>query len=130
MGKASSKMAAPVVVNATAKHTATIIFLHGLGDTGHGWASAMAAIGSPHIKFICPTAALSLTLSLAAPPISLSSDTTAAPRIFSRLDTAGLRLTAAKPSKSSSPSSSTNINQWIQFTPTSLQCLLLNILPS
>ncbi|KAK3889451.1 hypothetical protein Pcinc_006559 [Petrolisthes cinctipes] len=56
MGKASSKMAAPVVVNATAKHTATIIFLHGLGDTGHGWASAMAAIGSPHIKFICPTA--------------------------------------------------------------------------
>ncbi|KAK4316244.1 hypothetical protein Pmani_012577 [Petrolisthes manimaculis] len=49
-------MAAPVVVNATAKHTATIIFLHGLGDTGHGWASAMAAIGSPHIKFICPTA--------------------------------------------------------------------------
>ncbi|XP_050699983.1 acyl-protein thioesterase 1-like isoform X2 [Eriocheir sinensis] len=33
-----------------------VIFLHGLGDTGHGWASAMAAIGSPHIKFICPTA--------------------------------------------------------------------------
>ncbi|XP_069977505.1 acyl-protein thioesterase 1 [Penaeus vannamei] len=56
MGGNASKMAAPVVVNATAKHTATVIFLHGLGDTGHGWASAMAAIGSPHIKFICPTA--------------------------------------------------------------------------
>uniref|UniRef100_A0A0P4WH48 palmitoyl-protein hydrolase n=1 Tax=Scylla olivacea TaxID=85551 RepID=A0A0P4WH48_SCYOL len=56
MGGRSSRMAAPVVVNATAKHTATVIFLHGLGDTGHGWASAMAAIGSPHIKFICPTA--------------------------------------------------------------------------
>ncbi|XP_042216231.1 acyl-protein thioesterase 1-like isoform X2 [Homarus americanus] len=56
MGGNASKMAAPVVVNATAKHTATIIFLHGLGDTGHGWASAMAAIGLPHIKFICPTA--------------------------------------------------------------------------
>ncbi|KAG0718382.1 Acyl-protein thioesterase 1 [Chionoecetes opilio] len=48
MGGRSSTMAAPVVVNATAKHTATVIFLHGLGDTGHGWASAVAAIGSPH----------------------------------------------------------------------------------
>ncbi|KAJ8932243.1 hypothetical protein NQ318_023150 [Aromia moschata] len=29
-------MAAPVVLAATAKHTATLIFLHGLGDTGMG----------------------------------------------------------------------------------------------
>lgn len=46
----------PVVIAATAKHTATLIFLHGLGDTGHGWASAMGAIRSPHVKVICPTA--------------------------------------------------------------------------
>merc|ERR1712212_557118 len=52
----ASKMSAPVVVNATTKHTATVIFLHGLGDTAHGWASAMEAIGLPHIKFILPTA--------------------------------------------------------------------------
>ncbi|XP_074032944.1 acyl-protein thioesterase 1 [Leptinotarsa decemlineata] len=47
---------APVVILATAKHTATLIFLHGLGDTGQGWASAMAAIKPPHVKVICPTA--------------------------------------------------------------------------
>ncbi|XP_073968624.1 acyl-protein thioesterase 1 isoform X2 [Rhodnius prolixus] len=46
----------PVVVAATAKHTATIIFLHGLGDTGHGWASAISAIRPSFTKVICPTA--------------------------------------------------------------------------
>ncbi|XP_043264108.1 acyl-protein thioesterase 2 [Colletes gigas] len=46
----------PVVIAATARHTATLIFLHGLGDTGHGWASSMNAVRLPHIKVICPTA--------------------------------------------------------------------------
>lgn len=46
----------PVVIAATVKHTASVIFLHGLGDTGHGWSSAMAAIRLPHMKVICPTA--------------------------------------------------------------------------
>lgn len=46
----------PVVLNATVKHTASIIFLHGLGDTGHGWSSALSAVRLPHIKVICPTA--------------------------------------------------------------------------
>lgn len=49
-------MAAPVILNATAKHTATVIFLHGLGDTGHGWATALGNVSLPHIKVICPTA--------------------------------------------------------------------------
>ncbi|XP_063976490.1 acyl-protein thioesterase 1 [Diachasmimorpha longicaudata] len=49
-------MASPVVIAATARHTATLIFFHGLGDTGHGWASAMGSIRSPHMKVICPTA--------------------------------------------------------------------------
>jgi len=58
MGEKSSKMAAvaPVIVEATAKHTATVIFLHGLGDTGHGWASQLTHIRKPYMKIICPTA--------------------------------------------------------------------------
>jgi len=49
-------MPEPVVVAPSGKHTATIIFLHGLGDTGHGWASSIADIRPPHVKVICPTA--------------------------------------------------------------------------
>jgi len=51
-----SNMPDPVVVSPSAKHTATLIFLHGLGDTGHGWASSIAAIRPPHVKVVCPTA--------------------------------------------------------------------------
>lgn len=40
----------------TKKHVFQLIFFHGLGDTGHGWASSMGAVRSPHIKVICPTA--------------------------------------------------------------------------
>lgn len=47
----------PVIIAATARQTASLIFLHGLGDTGHGWASTIAAIRGPHVKVICPTAA-------------------------------------------------------------------------
>jgi len=50
------KMPDPVVVSASAKHTASFIFLHGLGDTGHGWATSIAAIRPPHVKVICPSA--------------------------------------------------------------------------
>ena len=46
----------PVVVSASGKHTATLIFLYGLGDTGHGWASSLAEIRQDHVKIICPTA--------------------------------------------------------------------------
>lgn len=46
----------PVVISAAAKHTASVIFLHGLGDTGHGWAAALQMQKLPHIKYICPTA--------------------------------------------------------------------------
>ncbi|KAJ2944364.1 hypothetical protein O0L34_g18365 [Tuta absoluta] len=46
----------PVIIAATARQTASLIFLHGLGDTGHGWASTIAAIRGPHVKVICPTA--------------------------------------------------------------------------
>ncbi|XP_031222611.1 acyl-protein thioesterase 1 isoform X2 [Mastomys coucha] len=46
----------PAVVPAARKATAAVIFLHGLGDTGHGWAEAFAGIKSSHIKYICPHA--------------------------------------------------------------------------
>ncbi|XP_065570093.1 acyl-protein thioesterase 1-like isoform X1 [Artemia franciscana] len=69
-------MAGKVVIEASAKHTATghwntsqipamvaqdpcslqLIFLHGLGDTGHGWASTLAEIRPAYVKLICPTA--------------------------------------------------------------------------
>ena len=46
----------PVVVSARGKHTGTLIFLHGLGDTGHGWASSLAEIRSDNMRIVCPTA--------------------------------------------------------------------------
>ncbi|XP_035230864.1 acyl-protein thioesterase 2-like [Stegodyphus dumicola] len=46
----------PVVISAASKHTASVIFLHGLGDTGHGWAASLQLQRIPHVKYICPTA--------------------------------------------------------------------------
>ncbi|XP_041737118.1 acyl-protein thioesterase 1 isoform X2 [Coregonus clupeaformis] len=46
----------PAIVPAARKATAAVIFLHGLGDTGHGWAEAFAGIRTPHVKYICPHA--------------------------------------------------------------------------
>jgi len=56
MGDSSSKMPSPVIIPARATHTATVIFLHGLGDTGYGWSEAIKRIVMPHVKVICPTA--------------------------------------------------------------------------
>ncbi|XP_068604043.1 acyl-protein thioesterase 1 [Brachionichthys hirsutus] len=46
----------PAIVPAARKATAAVIFLHGLGDTGHSWAEAFAGIRLPHVKYICPHA--------------------------------------------------------------------------
>ena len=47
----------PVVLAPSGKHTATIIFLHGLGDTGETWASFIKnGVRPSHVKIICPTA--------------------------------------------------------------------------
>ncbi|KAJ8273068.1 hypothetical protein GJAV_G00097000 [Gymnothorax javanicus] len=45
-----------VTLNGIEKETAAVIFLHGLGDSGHGWADLMASIRLPYIKYICPHA--------------------------------------------------------------------------
>ena len=42
----------PVVLKASRKHTATLIFLHGLGDTGMGWAGALNTIKPDYLKVI------------------------------------------------------------------------------
>lgn len=46
----------PAIVPAARKATAAVIFLHGLGDSGHGWAEAFTGIRIPHVKYICPHA--------------------------------------------------------------------------
>ncbi|XP_065061795.1 acyl-protein thioesterase 1-like [Rhopilema esculentum] len=48
-------MSMPSVVP-KARHTATVIFLHGLGDTGHGWCQAFEEIAEPFVKYLFPTA--------------------------------------------------------------------------
>ncbi|GAA5874242.1 hypothetical protein JCM16303_005787 [Sporobolomyces ruberrimus] len=48
----------PVVFEALGKHTATVIFAHGLGDTASGWVPLAQALRSKfkHIKWVLPTA--------------------------------------------------------------------------
>ncbi|KAI1140640.1 Phospholipase/carboxylesterase [Hypoxylon sp. FL0543] len=54
------RMAPPLLFPAAAKHTATVIFVHGLGDTGYGWASAVENWRRrqrlDEVKFILPHA--------------------------------------------------------------------------
>lgn len=40
------------------KHSGTVLFMHGLGDTAFGWADVMHILATrlPHLKFILPTA--------------------------------------------------------------------------
>lgn len=52
----ASKLHKPVVLKPRIKQTASMIFLHGLGDTGHGWAGILNTIRPDHLKVICPTA--------------------------------------------------------------------------
>ncbi|KAF4983154.1 hypothetical protein FZEAL_1377 [Fusarium zealandicum] len=51
---------APLVFPAASRHTATVIFVHGLGDTGHGWASSVENWRRrqrlDEVKFILPHA--------------------------------------------------------------------------
>ncbi len=46
----------PVILKTTQRHTASLIFLHGLGDNGMGWAGGLNIVRPPHVKVICPTA--------------------------------------------------------------------------
>uniref|UniRef100_A0A3P9HKD9 Acyl-protein thioesterase 1 n=1 Tax=Oryzias latipes TaxID=8090 RepID=A0A3P9HKD9_ORYLA len=60
----------PAIVPAARKATAAVVFLHGLGDTGHGWAEAFAGIRIPHVKYIfphAPTMPVSLNMRMSMP---------------------------------------------------------------
>lgn len=48
----------PLYFNSKTKHTATVIILHGLGDTARGWSDfgPMLQMQLPHVKFVFPTA--------------------------------------------------------------------------
>ncbi|KAK3787281.1 hypothetical protein RRG08_056002 [Elysia crispata] len=54
----SNNMSPPIVVPAKEKATASLIFLHGLGDTGHGWAEMLRELKLNHIRCVCPHAPL------------------------------------------------------------------------
>eukprot|EP00188_Purpureofilum_apyrenoidigerum_P003587 Plantae.Rhodophyta-Purpureofilum_apyrenoidigerum.ctg37980.p1 GENE.Plantae.Rhodophyta-Purpureofilum_apyrenoidigerum.ctg37980~~Plantae.Rhodophyta-Purpureofilum_apyrenoidigerum.ctg37980.p1 ORF type:complete len:309 (-),score=44.90 Plantae.Rhodophyta-Purpureofilum_apyrenoidigerum.ctg37980:131-1057(-) len=52
------------VIPPSGKHSATVIFLHGICDTGPGWVGPLSSLRLPHIKFLLPTApARNLTVS-------------------------------------------------------------------
>uniref|UniRef100_A0A915EEL4 palmitoyl-protein hydrolase n=1 Tax=Ditylenchus dipsaci TaxID=166011 RepID=A0A915EEL4_9BILA len=48
----------PIVVQPSAAHTATVIFLHGLGDQGDGWAQILKQdLDLNYVKYVVPNAA-------------------------------------------------------------------------
>lgn len=51
-------MPAPFVLEAVGKHTATVIFAHGLGDTAAGWIPLARELQPKfkHVKWVLPTA--------------------------------------------------------------------------
>ncbi|KAJ1679413.1 hypothetical protein EV182_002103 [Spiromyces aspiralis] len=48
----------PYIIKAAQAHTATMIIVHGLGDSGHGWTHVALYLKRymPHIKFVLPHA--------------------------------------------------------------------------
>jgi len=53
---AAMPAASVLVVPPTCPHNATLIFLHGLGGSGHGWIGNLTRIRPGHVKMILPTA--------------------------------------------------------------------------
>ncbi|THH16624.1 hypothetical protein EW146_g4048 [Bondarzewia mesenterica] len=47
-----------IVVDPVSKHSATVIFIHGLGDSGHGWSPVASMFkgdpGLSHVKWVLP----------------------------------------------------------------------------
>jgi len=55
---ACSRLIPSIIQKSSQNHTATVIFLHGLGDSGDGWAPVGTQLASkfPYVKFIFPHA--------------------------------------------------------------------------
>uniref|UniRef100_A0A672N8S6 palmitoyl-protein hydrolase n=1 Tax=Sinocyclocheilus grahami TaxID=75366 RepID=A0A672N8S6_SINGR len=78
-----------VTVPGTEKETAVVIFLHGLGDTGHGWADTMTSIRLPYIKYICPHAPripVTLNMKMTMPSCAARTDRAQLNRIKAIID--------------------------------------------
>lgn len=59
----------PIIIPPSAAHKSTVIFLHGLGDSGHGWhgAAEMLSHNLPNTKWILPHApSIRITLNYGA----------------------------------------------------------------
>ncbi|KAF9354710.1 hypothetical protein BGX34_010850 [Mortierella sp. NVP85] len=52
----SPRLLTTLTQRASGKHSATVIFMHGLGDTGAGWQVSTLRYHLPHVKFIFPNA--------------------------------------------------------------------------
>jgi len=58
-----------ITIGPTREHFGSVIFLHGLGDTGAGWSdvAAMLSRSFPTLRFILPTAYASPTTTITHP---------------------------------------------------------------
>ena len=56
MASISKSALSPFFIKASAKHSASFIFLHGLGDNGSGWCEGFKTIKSDHINYVFPNA--------------------------------------------------------------------------
>lgn len=56
MASIGANVLKPFLIPATAKHTASFVFLHGLGDTGAGWCEGFNTIKLDYVKYIFPNA--------------------------------------------------------------------------
>ncbi|OWA51834.1 hypothetical protein BV898_16297 [Hypsibius exemplaris] len=54
---AAARKPTTYTVKPSGTQSGTVIFLHGLGDTGQGWSQMFQEIREPHLKYLFPTAA-------------------------------------------------------------------------
>ena len=52
----------PVILKPRIKQTASMVFLHGLGDTGHGWAGILNTLRPDHVKVLSVSVVLAYLL--------------------------------------------------------------------
>ncbi|KAI8323947.1 Phospholipase/carboxylesterase [Martensiomyces pterosporus] len=87
-----------VVLKARSTHTASVIFLHGLGDSGHGWEPVAQILSRslPYVKFIlpnAPSAPVTLNFGMKMPAWY---DIKSLEKIASQEDEAGMRASMIK----------------------------------
>lgn len=91
----------PLIVESTSgKALATLIFLHGLGDTGNGWLSAIKYLAKslPQFRFILPTAPTRpVTLNSGIPmPAWYDLYSLSHPEAAAKVDTSGIKQSISR----------------------------------